>query len=121
MAGRLAVTMGAKVTVISRTKNKEEEAKALGAKGILFSSDPQALQASACAFDLIIDAAPVKHDLNIYTPLSDIGGSLVIVGQIDLFDGFSGHGKPPRCWFVNWWYCRNPGNPGFLCEALCLS
>lgn len=45
MAVKLAVAMGAGVTVISRTKNKEEEAKALGAKGILPSSDAQALQA----------------------------------------------------------------------------
>ncbi|MES0266111.1 NAD(P)-dependent alcohol dehydrogenase [Citrobacter sedlakii] len=86
MAVKLAVAMGAKVTVISRNKNKEEEAKALGAKGILPSSDPQALQDSACAFDLIIDTAPVKHDLNIYTPLLDIDGSLVIVGQVGLMD-----------------------------------
>lgn len=86
MAVKLAVAMGAEVTVISRNKNKEEEAKALGAKGILPSSDPQSLQDSACAFDLIIDTAPVKHDLNIYTPLLDIDGSLVIVGQVGLMD-----------------------------------
>jgi uncharacterized zinc-type alcohol dehydrogenase-like protein len=35
---------------------------------------------------LIIDTAPVKHDLNIYTPLLDIDGSLVIVGQIGLME-----------------------------------
>lgn len=82
MAVKLAVAMGAEVTVISRTKNKEQEAKKLGAKGILPSSEPQALEAAACAFDLIIDTAPVKHDLNLYTPLLDIDGSLVIVGQV---------------------------------------
>lgn len=78
--------MGAEVTAISRTRNEEQDAKALGAKGILPSSDEQALQASACAFDLIIDTVPVKHDLNIYTPLLDIDGSLVIVGQIGLME-----------------------------------
>ncbi len=82
MAVKLAVAMGADVTVISRTKSKEDEAKSLGAKGILPSSDPEALQSSACAFDLIIDTVPVKHDLNIYTPLLDIDGSLVIVGRV---------------------------------------
>ncbi len=82
MAVKLAVAMGADVTVISRNNNKDDEAKALGAKGILASSDEQALNAAACAFDLIIDTAPVKHDLNIYTPLLDVDGSLVIVGQV---------------------------------------
>lgn len=86
MAVKLAVAMGAEVTVISRTNKKEEDAKALGAKGILASSDTKALEASASAFDLIIDTAPVKHDLNIYTPLLDIDGSLVIVGQIGLMN-----------------------------------
>lgn len=86
MAVKLAVAMGAEVTVISRSKNKEEEAKALGAKGILASSDTAALKASASAFDLIVDTAPVKHDLNTYTPLLDIDGTLVIVGQIGLMN-----------------------------------
>ncbi|MEG1350366.1 MAG: zinc-binding dehydrogenase, partial [Hafnia sp.] len=74
--------MGADVTVISRTNNKEDEAVALGATRVLASSDQAALDASANAFDLIIDTAPVKHDLNIYTPLLDIDGTLVIVGQV---------------------------------------
>ncbi|MEQ3638596.1 MAG: zinc-binding dehydrogenase, partial [Alteromonas sp.] len=33
-------------------------------------------------FDLIIDTVPVKHSLDQYTPLLDIDGTLVIVGQI---------------------------------------
>lgn len=82
MAVKLAVAMGAEVTVISRTKKKEAEAKALGAKGILPSTDADAMKAAGCSFDLIIDTAPVKHDLNLYTPLLDIDGTLVIVGQI---------------------------------------
>lgn len=49
MAVKLAVAMGAEVTVISRTKNKEKDSKASAAKGILLSSDAQALQASASA------------------------------------------------------------------------
>ena len=86
MAVKLAVAMGAEVTVISRSKNKENEAKSLGAKGILASSDENALKEAASSFDVIIDTVPVKHDLNIYTPLLDIDGSLVIVGQVGLLD-----------------------------------
>lgn len=86
MAVKLAVAMGAEVTVISRTKKKEAEAVAIGAKKILASTDAEEMQASASSFDLIVDTAPVKHDLNIYTPLLDVDGTLVIVGQIGLMD-----------------------------------
>ena len=82
MAVKLAVAMGADVTVISRSTKKETEAKALGAKGILASTDEEAMSKAANAFDLIIDTVPTAHDINAYTPLLDVDGSLVIVGQV---------------------------------------
>ncbi len=82
MAVKLAVAMGAEVTVISRSTSKEEKARAIGARGILASTDADSMTAAASSFDLIIDTVPVEHDLNIYTPLLDIDGSLVIVGQV---------------------------------------
>lgn len=82
MAVKLAVAMGAEVTAISRSNKKEEEAKALGAKSLLASSNADAMAEAANSFDLIIDTVPTKHDLNLYTPLLDIDGSLVMVGQI---------------------------------------
>ncbi len=82
MAVQLAVAMGADVTVISRSNKKEADAKALGAKGILVSTDESAMDAATHAFDLIIDTVPVMHDVDTYLPLLDIDGSLVIVGQV---------------------------------------
>lgn len=82
MAVKLAVAMGADVTVISRSNNKEQDAKNIGAKGILVSTDAISMQNALSSFDLIIDTVPVKHDLNIYTPLLDIDGTIVIVGQV---------------------------------------
>ncbi|MGO1298211.1 MAG: NAD(P)-dependent alcohol dehydrogenase, partial [Vibrio sp.] len=82
MAVKLAVAMGAEVTVISRSKRKEGEAQELGAKGILASSDEDEMKTFANAFDLIIDTVPKKHDLNPYMSLLDVDGTLVIVGQI---------------------------------------
>jgi len=82
MAVKLAVAMGAEVTVISRSLSKLEDIKALGAKTLLSSKDSAEMSKHANAFDLIIDTVPVKHDINIYTPLLDIDGSLVIIGQI---------------------------------------
>jgi uncharacterized zinc-type alcohol dehydrogenase-like protein len=82
MAVKLAVGLGADVTVMSRTKDKEADALELGANRLLVSSDADAMASSANSFDLIIDTVPVKHALDPYIPLLDVDGTLVIVGQI---------------------------------------
>jgi uncharacterized zinc-type alcohol dehydrogenase-like protein len=82
MAVKLAVGMGADVTVLSRTREKEADALALGASRLLASQDAAAMAAAASSMDLIIDTVPVKHDINPYTALLDVDGTLVLVGQI---------------------------------------
>jgi len=82
MAVKLAAAMGARVTVLGRTADKEADALALGAQGVLVSGDAAAMAAAGMSFDLIIDTVPVRHDLNPYLPLLDVGGMLVIVGQL---------------------------------------
>ncbi len=82
MAVKLACAMGAEVTVISRSDKKEKEAQNSGAKGILVSTDEDAMKAASFSFDLIIDTVPVKHNIDTYTPLLDVDGTVVIVGQI---------------------------------------
>ena len=82
MGVKLAVAMGAEVTVISRSASKESSAQKIGAKGILVSTDEQSMKNAANSFDFILDTVPVKHDFNTYTPLLDIDGTLVVVGQI---------------------------------------
>jgi uncharacterized zinc-type alcohol dehydrogenase-like protein len=86
MAVKLAVAMGAEVTVISRSNAKEAEAKQIGATGILVSTDDNVMAQSANQFDLIIDTAPVQHDVTPYMPLLDVDGTLVIVGQVGPLD-----------------------------------
>jgi uncharacterized zinc-type alcohol dehydrogenase-like protein len=82
MAVKLAAALGAAVTVLSRTQDKEADALALGADRLLLSSDEKSMARAASAFDLIIDTVPVKHDLNPYLPLLDVDGTLVLVGQV---------------------------------------
>lgn len=82
MAVKLAVAMGAHVTVLSRTTDKTADAKALGADALLPSSDAQAMKNATSSFDLIIDTVPVEHDLAPYLPLLDIDGTIVVVGQV---------------------------------------
>ncbi|WP_114392956.1 NAD(P)-dependent alcohol dehydrogenase [Oleisolibacter albus] len=82
MAVKLAVALGAEVTVLSRTKDKEADALDLGADRLLVSSDQDAMKAATASFDVIIDTVPVKHDVTPYMPLLDVDGTLVIVGQV---------------------------------------
>ena len=88
MAVKLAVAMGADVTVMSRSDKKQQEAIELGAKGILVSSDKEAMKDAKASFDLILDTVPVKHDVSPYAPLLDVDGTLVIVGQLGAMDEF---------------------------------
>lgn len=89
MAVKLAVAMGAEVTVLSRSSKKEAEAKELGAKGILASSDENAMAKATASMDLIIDTVPVEHDVSPYASLLDVDGTLVIVGQVGPMHGFN--------------------------------
>jgi uncharacterized zinc-type alcohol dehydrogenase-like protein len=82
MAVKLAVALGAHVTVMSRTADKQKDADALGADAFLISSDSEAMEKAANSFELIVDTVPVEHDLNPYTPLLDVDGTLVMVGQV---------------------------------------
>lgn len=86
MAVKLAVALGADVTVMSRSSDKAADALTLGADRLLLSTDAAAMAKAAVSFDLIVDTVPVRHDLNPYLPLLDIDGTLVIVGQVGPVD-----------------------------------
>jgi uncharacterized zinc-type alcohol dehydrogenase-like protein len=82
MAIKLAVAMGAHVTVLSRTEQKKADAQQLGADDFIISTDAESMQQSANRFDLILDTVPVKHDVTPYLPLLKVDGTLTLVGQV---------------------------------------
>jgi uncharacterized zinc-type alcohol dehydrogenase-like protein len=86
MAVKLASGLGAHVTVMSRTSDKEADALALGADRLLVSTDKDAMAKAESSFDLMIDTVPVRHDITPYMPLLDIDGTLVIVGHLGTLD-----------------------------------
>ena len=88
MAVKLAVGMGAEVTVITGSPSKEADARRLGAYNVLLTSDKGALRAASASFDVIIDTIPVPHPVVPYLHLLDIDGALVIVGAIDELPSF---------------------------------
>lgn len=86
MAVKLAVGLGADVTVLSRSKDKEADALALGADRLLVSTDREAMAQAHSSFQLLIDTVPVKHDVNPYLPLLDVDATLVLVGHVGPVD-----------------------------------
>src|SRR6185312_11969031 len=58
MGLKLAKAMGADVTLFTRTKAKEPEARRLGADHVVISTDPAQIKAVAGRFDLVIDTVP---------------------------------------------------------------
>ncbi len=96
MAVKLAKAMGAEVTVFSTSPTKEADARRLGAKNFVVTSDPQSLKAWVGRLDLIVDTVSANHDLSPYLGALKTGGVLALVGaapepnQVQAFSLISG-------------------------------
>jgi uncharacterized zinc-type alcohol dehydrogenase-like protein len=80
MGVKLAVSMGAEVTVFSTSPAKEQDARDLGAHNFVVTKNPENLQPLAGKFDFILDTVSAPHDLNTYINLLGLNGAMVIVG-----------------------------------------
>ena len=83
MGVKLAVGLGADVTVVTTSPSKEKDALALGAHRVLISKDRPAMKQAARTFDIVLDTIPVAHDVQPYMHLLKVGGAHVIVGAIE--------------------------------------
>ncbi|KAJ3194945.1 hypothetical protein HDU83_008760 [Entophlyctis luteolus] len=80
MAVKLAVALGATVTVLSRSQHKAPEALQLGASNVLITSDPAAFAGANRTFDFLIDTVSAKHDINAYCTLLKTDGTIMLMG-----------------------------------------
>jgi len=80
MAVKLAVAMGAEVTVLSTSESKRADALALGAQDFATTGDGRAFKSHARQFDLIIDTVSAPHDYNACLGLLRVDGTLVLLG-----------------------------------------
>jgi len=80
LAVRFAAALGAEVTVLSRTADKAEGARALGAEGLLLTTDASQLDAARERFDLVLDTISAPHDLAPLLRLVTVDGTLSLVG-----------------------------------------
>jgi uncharacterized zinc-type alcohol dehydrogenase-like protein len=80
MAVKIAKAMGAEVTVFSTSPGKAQDAKKLGAKNFVLTSDPSEFEKVARRLDLIIDTVSAEHDFTPYLNSLRLGGTHVLVG-----------------------------------------
>jgi uncharacterized zinc-type alcohol dehydrogenase-like protein len=80
MAVKIASSKGCEVTVLSGSKNKESDAKHLGAHHFALTSEKVVMKSLRSHFDFIIDTVSAQHDLNVYLGLLRVDGTLVMVG-----------------------------------------
>lgn len=80
MAVKLAASMGAEVTVLSRSKTKEKDAADLGAHHFELTTEKDNMKRLANSFDFIIDTVSAEHDYNEYLALLKINGTMILLG-----------------------------------------
>ncbi|WP_426514137.1 NAD(P)-dependent alcohol dehydrogenase [Dactylosporangium sp. McL0621] len=80
MAVKIAVAMGADVTVLSQTLGKKDDGLAFGARDYQATGDPATFEALRNSFDLIINTVSAPIDMAAYLGLLRLDGTLVSVG-----------------------------------------
>jgi alcohol dehydrogenase (NADP+) len=80
MAVKIAVAMGAEVTVLSQSLKKQEDGLRLGARDYYATGDSDTFTTLADRFDLVINTVSAPIDLDAYLGLLAVDGTLVNVG-----------------------------------------
>ncbi|MFF2146476.1 NAD(P)-dependent alcohol dehydrogenase [Kitasatospora sp. NPDC058190] len=80
MAVKIAHALGAQVTVLSQSLKKKDDGLRLGADHYVATSAPATFEQLVGAFDLIVNTASARVDLDSYLRLLKPGGVLINVG-----------------------------------------
>jgi alcohol dehydrogenase (NADP+) len=80
MAAKLGCSFGAKVTVLSSSPAKQQDARRLGAHDFVVTSDDEKMKRLANHFDFIIDTVSAAHDYNTCLGLLGTNGVMICVG-----------------------------------------
>lgn len=80
MAVKIAFAMGAKVTVLSHSMKKKEDALKMGAVEFASTAEASTFQKYANKFSFIIDTVSAEHDLNGLLGLLKRDGTMCLVG-----------------------------------------
>lgn len=81
IAVKLAAALGAEVTVLSRSTAKEQDARSLGANGLLVTADEAQVAAARGRFDFILDTISADHELSPLIGMLGLDGTLCVLGN----------------------------------------
>lgn len=85
MAVKLAVAMGANVTVFTTDKDKSQDAFAFGAKNVVVTTDEKEMEAVTGSINFMLITIPDPFDIMDYIPVMALNGTIVTVGLIGEF------------------------------------
>ena len=80
MAVKFASAFGAKVTVLSRSPNKQRDANRMGATDFVLTNDAEKMETLTGHFDFLIDTVSATHDFDFYLGLLRTNGVMICVG-----------------------------------------
>jgi len=80
MGVKIAKAMGARVTVLSHSPSKRDDALALGADDFVVTSHKNSFRENEKRFDFILDTVSAMHDYNAYLGLLKRDSTMVLVG-----------------------------------------
>ena len=80
LAVQFATKLGADVTVVTTSPDKEGDARRFGAKDVLINKDGADWSKYKRAFDFILDTIPYQHDLDRFLPLLKRDATICRVG-----------------------------------------
>jgi uncharacterized zinc-type alcohol dehydrogenase-like protein len=86
---KLAVALGATVTVFTTDKDKVEPARALGASAVVIEGDKQAYKDLELSFDFILSTIPEKHKVDPFITLLKRNATYCAVGALDQMPGYN--------------------------------
>ena len=89
MAVKLAVAMGADVTVFTADKEKLDAARALGASAAVLENDKDALKKLELSFDFILSTIPEKHKVDPFILLLKRNATYCACGALDQIPGYN--------------------------------
>ncbi len=89
IAVKLAVAMGADVTVFTTDPDKVEAGLALGAGAVVLESDKQAFKKLELSFDFILSTVPEKHKVDPFILLLKRNATFCAVGALAQIPGYN--------------------------------
>jgi uncharacterized zinc-type alcohol dehydrogenase-like protein len=92
MGVKFADALGAETVMITRSPEKADDAKRLGADEVLISTDEDQMEEHAGSFDFLLNTIPVGHDVDPYINLLGVDATMVLVGALESLDKFNGGG-----------------------------